>query len=105
MPRRAARTDANQTEIVEALRKAGMTVESLAAVGDGVPDLLVGYMNVNVLLEVKDPNKDRKEYRERIVSRVLTDDQKKWHFFWQGQKDVVWDAEEAIAKVRAYAGL
>lgn len=40
--RRAARTDANQTAIVEALRKCGASVQSLAAVGKGVPDLLVG---------------------------------------------------------------
>lgn len=39
---RAAKTDANQTAIVEALRARGHRVQSLAGVGKGVPDLLVG---------------------------------------------------------------
>lgn len=34
------RVDGNHAEIVEALRKSGWQVVSLAAVGDGVPDLL-----------------------------------------------------------------
>ena len=41
--RRAARTDSNHEEIVKALRAVGATVQSLAGVGHGVPDLLVGY--------------------------------------------------------------
>jgi ribosomal protein S2 len=55
--RRAAKIDANQPLIVEALRKAGATVQSLAAVGQGVPDLLVGYRNKTALVEVKDGSK------------------------------------------------
>lgn len=47
------RIDANQTEIVSALRAAGATVRSLAALGCGVPDLLVGWQGVNYLVEVK----------------------------------------------------
>lgn len=41
--RRAPRTDANQAEIVAALRTRGALVQSLAGVGAGVPDLLVGW--------------------------------------------------------------
>lgn len=41
--RRAPKIDRNQPEIVEALRKAGAFVQSLAGVADGCPDLLVGY--------------------------------------------------------------
>lgn len=54
---RAARIDANQTEIVKALRKAGAFVQSLSAVGEGVPDLLVAYCGRWSLLEVKDSGK------------------------------------------------
>ena len=36
----AGRTDGTQTPIVEALRAAGVFVQSLASVGDGCPDLL-----------------------------------------------------------------
>lgn len=52
--RRAARIDANQDAVVSALRAAGARVLSLAPVGDGVPDLLVGHRGRLMLLEVKD---------------------------------------------------
>lgn len=39
--RRAARTDNNQKEIVQALRKAGRKVWISSGVGDGFPDLVV----------------------------------------------------------------
>jgi hypothetical protein len=42
MTRRAARIDDNQRDIVTALERAGCTVQSLASLGEGVPDLLVG---------------------------------------------------------------
>jgi hypothetical protein len=37
-----------------ALRSAGATVQSLAGVGKGVPDLLVGFKGQTLLFEVKD---------------------------------------------------
>lgn len=49
--RHAKQTDANQSEIVEGLRKAGCTV---SIIGRPV-DLLVGYRGINSLLEVKLP--------------------------------------------------
>ena len=90
--RRAAKTDANQGEIVQALRDVGCTVQSLAPVGDGVPDLLVGYRGVNLLLEVKDGNKPPS-------ARKLTPDQEKFHATWRGQKAVVTSREEALRAV------
>jgi hypothetical protein len=75
--RRAAKIDANQPQIVEALRKAGATVHSLAAVGNGIPDLLVGYANKTALLEVKDG-------RQPPSARQLTPDQQQWHQTWTG---------------------
>jgi hypothetical protein len=55
--RRAARVDSNHAKIVKVLRYAGCKVRSLASVGQGMPDLLVGYHGVLHLLEVKDGNK------------------------------------------------
>lgn len=49
----AKRTDANQKDIVAVLRHAGATVSDLSMVGKGVPDLLVGYRGVNILMEIK----------------------------------------------------
>jgi len=68
---RAKRTDANHVEIVEALRRRGYLVQSLAAVGCGVPDLLV-WCGRWVLLEVKDGEKCPS-------ARELTPAEKSWH--------------------------
>jgi len=65
--RRAARVDKTQAEIVAALRKAGNQVESLAAVGRGVPDLIVSRASKLWLLECKTGRGD------------LTPAQREWH--------------------------
>jgi len=86
--RRAARTDENQEQIVKALRAVGASVQSLAAVGHGVPDLLVGYQGKNILIEIKDGNKTPSK-------RKLTDDQMKWHESWNGGAVAVVDSVDA----------
>lgn len=50
---RNARADSNQAELVEALRKVGASVFSLHRVGQGCPDILVGYRGRTYLIEVK----------------------------------------------------
>lgn len=74
--RRAARTDANQIQVVSALRAAGAKVEDLSAVGKGVPDLLCQYQGAFYLIEVKDGRKTPSQ-------RKLTPDQVKWHDEWK----------------------
>ena len=54
--RYANRIDANQNAIVDALREAGASVRVISQ-GDGIPDLLVGYKNFTILMEVKDGDK------------------------------------------------
>lgn len=91
--RRAAKTDANQPQIVAALRNVGATVQSLAAVGDGVPDLLVGFQGCTLLLEVKDGSRKKSE-------RQLTDDQTLWHTDWRGGPCIVVNnVDEALAAI------
>ncbi|MGH9839691.1 MAG: hypothetical protein ACREEM_12995 [Blastocatellia bacterium] len=87
--RTAARTDANQSAIVGILRRAGATVQSLASVGRGVPDLLIGYQGRNYLAEVKDGSK-------RPSDRRLTDDERRWLVRWTGQAAVIETALEAL---------
>jgi hypothetical protein len=87
-----ARTDANQSEIVEALLRAGCTVQLLHQVGGGCPDLVCGYRGVNYLIEVKDGSKTPSR-------RVLTPQQELWHTLWMGQKAVAKNVEEALAVV------
>ena len=88
--RRAAKVDANQALIVGALRACGATVQILAAVGKGCPDLLVGFKGRNLLMEVKDGRRPPSE-------RKLTPDQIEWHAAWAGQVVVVENVEQALA--------
>lgn len=88
--RRAAKVDANHAEIVEALRATGCTVQSLAAVGCGCPDIIVGRGRVTVLMEVKDG-------RKPPSARELTPDQVAWHAAWNGAPvSVVLSVEDAL---------
>jgi hypothetical protein len=90
--RRAAKIDTNQPAIVRALKACGCTVTSLASVGKGVPDLLVGYHGENHLLEVKDG--------ERVPSaKRLTEDELEWHTTWRGKVRVVESVDEALRAV------
>lgn len=75
--RRAARVDANHSEIVQLLREIGCSVQSLAGVADGCPDLLVGYRGQTFLFEVKDGMKPSSK-------RKLTPDQEAWVDGWRG---------------------
>lgn len=91
--RRAAKVDRNQAEIVAALRDAGCSVEILSSVGDGCPDLLVGFRCQNLLMEVKDGEKCPS-------ARTLTPNQCKWHYEWRGQVSVVRTVDEALFLIR-----
>lgn len=90
---RACRIDENQPQIVKDLRLFGASVQPLHTVGQGCPDLLVGYNGRNYLLEVKDGNKPPSKRR-------LTDDQVIWHESWQGQKAIVKNSQEAIQVIK-----
>ena len=84
------KTDANQAEIVEALRGLGYcTVHSLHAVGGGVPDLLVGIGGRNYLVEVKDGSKPPS-------ARKLTPDQVDWHRDWLGSVHVFDNVRDVV---------
>lgn len=83
------RVDANQSSIVRDLRRVGATVQSLAEVGSGCPDLLVGYRGQNHLMEIKD-------WKQPPSKRRLTPHEKKWHQSWQGQVHVVETFDEAL---------
>ena len=88
--RHRPRIDANHVEIVKALRQAGASVQSLAGVGKGCPDLLVARAGQMWLIEVKDG--------AAISSkRRLTDDERRWHQRWPATVYVAQSAAEALA--------
>lgn len=93
--RRAAKVDDNHAEIVKALRGAGCGVVSLAAVGNGCPDLLVHeplFPWAHFLMEVKDGSKSPSK-------RKLTPEQARFHAAWKGWIHVVTSPSEALAAV------
>ena len=90
--RTRARIDANQVAIVKALRGIGASVRSLAQLGGGVPDLLVGRRGVTLILEIKNGSKPASETR-------LTPDEQKFVNEWAGQWAKVTSPEGAVQYV------
>ena len=96
--RKRGRTDANQARIVEALRRIGASVSVTSGVGNGFPDLLVGYRGQTTLLEVKDGEKPPSK-------RALTEAEAYFLDSWRGGPAVVVESEhEAIAAVLKLRG-
>lgn len=90
---RAKRIDENQPAIVKALEDSGCTVQSLSAMGVGVPDLIVGRAGANYFIEIKNPDKPK-------ADRQLNPTQVKWHDNWKGQCDVAYTVDDALRIVR-----
>ena len=89
---RAAKVDANHEAVVTVLRAAGATVQSLAGVGKGVPDLLVGFQGQTLLMEIKNGFKPPS-------ARLLTEDQLRWHQEWNGGALAVVDSPDAALRM------
>ena len=89
----AARIDTNQPEIVEALRKAGASVQHLHMVGHGCPDILVCFRDLLFLMEIKSGR------------GKLTIDEQIWHAAWGGQVAIVRTIEEALIAIGAVEAL
>ena len=79
------RSDLNQKEIVEGLRKIGASVQVLSGVGKGCPDLLVGFRCQNYLFEIKQSLKSK-----------LTKDEAIFAYAWNGKVYIVYDLQKAI---------
>ena len=84
------KVDKNQPEIVGALKKAGMSVLHLHTLGNGAPDILVGYHGKNFLFEIKSHG------------GKLTKDEQVFYFEWQGQTAMIFNAEQAIRYVESH---
>ena len=87
MGRTAAKVDGNHNEIVDALRATNVSVQSLAEVGDGCPDILCGCGGPgghNFIIEIKMPGEP------------LRPRQKKWHADWRGPVHVAFSVEDAL---------
>lgn len=81
------RTDANQTEIMDELRKQGFSVWSTSDKGKGGVDLIAGKDGVNYLIEVKDGSKP-------MSKQKLTPDEIKFHSNWKGIIHIIRNKDE-----------
>ena len=83
--RLAARTDSIQTDVVGALKAAGCSVQSLAMVGQGVPDLLVWTQHRGLLLfECK------RKGGKRTPAQLI------WHAEWKGPVYMIYSVDDAL---------
>ncbi|MDX2014193.1 MAG: hypothetical protein SFW67_28600 [Myxococcaceae bacterium] len=87
MARRGAKVDGNQSLIVAELRALGFRVQSIAKVGAGAPDLVVGHGGRNWLFEVKQ------------LGEKLNKNEERWHQNWTGQVAVIHNSKEAVLEM------
>lgn len=66
------RVDHNHASIVLGLRRVGASVQSMASIGKGCPDVLVGFRGIWYVAEIKDGNKS-------LSKRKLTIAEREWH--------------------------
>lgn len=84
---RYAKVDQNQGEIVEALRACGVSVQSLASIGKGCPDLVAAKGSMTWMIEVKGPK------------GKLTPDQIDFIQNWKGDVHIVRTVNDALELV------
>jgi Holliday junction resolvase len=90
--RRAAKTDANQQQVVKDLRKLGFSVAVTSSLGKGFPDLVLGKANKNYLVELKDGNKPPS-------ARKLTPDEEVFIDGWRGKVIVAISTEDILNQI------
>lgn len=82
--RKRGRVDSNHHELVQAARGIGASVLSLANLGNGAPDLLIGFRGKNYLVEVK---------TER---GKMTADEMQFMVTWNGQNNIVRTCDQLL---------
>ena len=87
--RMAARPDENQEEIVEGLRKAGVSVMVTSNVGDGFPDLVCATKRKTALIEIKNP---ASYYGKKGLNTL----QAAFARAWRGELYIAYTLEDAL---------
>jgi GNAT superfamily N-acetyltransferase len=82
-----ARTDANQAEIVEALRRAGASVLPLHRLGQGAPDIACGWRGKVYFMEIKSDGGKLTPAEQEFMDK------------WRGHYAIVRTVEEALAVI------
>ena len=90
-----AKKDANHSEIVDALKTHGASVIDMSHVGQGFPDLIVGFSGQTLLMEIKNP-------KTAYGKRGLNKNQTRWRENWiGGPYAVVSSVDGALAAINA----
>lgn len=87
--------DGNQTQIVDAFLRKGLSVWVLSSLGKGGPDIAVGAYGMNFFFEIKDSSKP-------FYMQKLTEAELRFKQNWQGQHGIircVEDVEIFVEKV------
>lgn len=79
------RIDKNQRHIVQELRDLGYSVAHISTIGKGLPDIIVGKNNINLLIEIKANWKKK-----------LTPSEEKFFNEWRGQVNIATTTEEIL---------
>ena len=90
--RYAARSDANQTDIVKKLRKMGVSVQL------GHDDALIGYNGKTYWFEIKDPEKTLKKNGD-YKAGAIKPSQIKLKAEWRGHYSIVHSFEQIIDEI------
>lgn len=90
---RVCRIDPNQPDIVAKLRKFGCSVAHTHTLGDGFPDIVVGYNGLNFMFEIKNP-------LQPPSKRRLTPDEVIFHDNWKGTIHVIESFEDAFSIIQ-----
>jgi Holliday junction resolvase len=91
MRRRLTGKDQNQAEIVGVLRDVGASIIDTSHMGNGFPDLVVGYRGVIYLLEVK----NNKTFYGR---KGFNENQKAWNARWAGPPPIIVRSQDDALK-------
>lgn len=87
--RRAARTDSNHREILDAFRRCGYSVADTSQLGDGFTDAVVARDMDTTLVEIKDGTKPPSKQK-------LTGDQEKFHAGWKGRIVIIRSVDDVL---------
>lgn len=90
--RKYARQDSNHGDIRSAFESLGCSVCDLSSLGNGCPDLLIGYGGISLPVEIKDGSKPPS-------ARKLTPDEERFKMNWTGGYKLVENLDDVTQTV------
>lgn len=95
--RKYGRQDTNHKDIGAAFERLGCSVANLSSLGKGLPDILVGFGGLSILVEIKDGSKPPSH-------RKLTKDEETFRMNWKGGYRLVTCLDDVLETVKVLQG-